>query len=528
MDKWLSHPTALKIISLAIGILLWAVVHFDSERSPNSVASLTEVKEYEAVQVNAVGLDENNYALRLVEPSAVKLAVRATKSTLLQTAPDDFQVTVDVSQAKEGSQVLPITISKPNGVEVVSKQPSTVTVVLERMITKEFEIQVKTEGEPKNGYKPGTPIVKPNKRVHVTLPEDVMNDVGFVGATVSVDGEEATINQKKVKVIVLDKNGKEMTEAIATPSVVEVEIPITMPVKKIPLQIGLTGNLPDGNAMDSFTASVEQISIYGPQNVLDKVDFYDGLKVDLSKLSQSGTIELDIPPPEGVVSVEPSKVTVKYTLVPVSVKTLTQLKVTFISLSDGLTAKITAPEKGMVDVPVRGSTSVLAGVTAKDVQIIADLNGLGPGSHIVPLEVHLPSFVELTSTIPMNITVEIAENPLATAPPGSGNDPPAGEGPTGTKDNDTGNGGTGSSDNPGDVNAGTNEGTDGSSGAGTGNHTANNAGGGDAGSAGPSDPGSADGQGNPPDSETNSNPDTGTEPDLHNESGTNNSQPGSG
>ena len=67
MDKWLSHPTALKIISLVIGILMWAVVHFDSERSPNTVATLTETKEIDAVQVKAVGMDEKNYALRSVD-----------------------------------------------------------------------------------------------------------------------------------------------------------------------------------------------------------------------------------------------------------------------------------------------------------------------------------------------------------------------------------------------------------------------------------------------------------------------------
>ncbi|MBW7455789.1 hypothetical protein K0U00_17315, partial [Paenibacillus sepulcri] len=371
MDKWLSHPTALKIISLALGILLWAVVHFDSERSPNSVASLTEVKDYEAVQVKAVGLDENNYSLRLVEPTAVQLTVRAPRSSLLQTTPDDFQVTVDVSEAKEGSQVLPISISKPKGMEIVSKQPSTVTVVLERLITKEFEFQVQTEGTPANGYKLGQPIVKPNNRVHVTLPEGIMEDVGFVGGKVSVEDEESTISEKKVKVVVLDKEGQEMPEAIATPSVVEVEIPITMPFKRVPLQIGLTGKLPDGLAMDTFVPSVDQVSIYGPQDELDKYDFYDGINVDLSKLSQSGTIELNIPPKEGIVSVDPSKVTIKYTLVPISVKTLTQLKVTFISLSDGLKAKITIPETGTVDLPVRGATSVLAGVGASDVQLIA-------------------------------------------------------------------------------------------------------------------------------------------------------------
>jgi YbbR domain-containing protein len=307
MDKWLSHPTALKIISLLIGILLWAVVHFDSDRSPNSVASLTDTREFDSVPVKVVGLDENNYALRALEPAHVTLTVRGSRSLLLQTTPDDFQVTVDVSHAVEGTKVLPVSVSKPLGIEITDTQPLNVTVVLERMVTKEFELQVQAEGTPANGYKLGTPIVKPNNRVHVTLPKDLMEKVGFVGGKLSVDGEEETVNEKKLKVLVLDKNGKEIKEAQVNPSVIEVEVPITKPFKKLPLQIGFIGKLPDGLAISSFTPSVEQITIYGPQDELDKYEFYDGINIDLSKLTKSGSMELDIPPEDGIATVDPKR-----------------------------------------------------------------------------------------------------------------------------------------------------------------------------------------------------------------------------
>ena len=83
MDKWLSHPTALKIISLVIGILMWAVVHFDSDRSPNTVATLTETRDIDAVQMKPIGMDDKNYALRLLDPAAVHLTVRGSRSDLL-------------------------------------------------------------------------------------------------------------------------------------------------------------------------------------------------------------------------------------------------------------------------------------------------------------------------------------------------------------------------------------------------------------------------------------------------------------
>ncbi|MFC5649603.1 CdaR family protein [Paenibacillus solisilvae] len=452
MDKWLSHPTALKIISLVIGILLWAVVHFDSDRSPNTVASLTETKEIDAVQVKAIGMDEKNFALRSLEPSVVHLTVRGSRSELLSASPDDFQVTVDLSKASEGRMVLPVMVNLPRGLERIDVKPSNVTVVLERILTKEYEVSVKTEGTAGKGYKTGQPIVKPNNRVHVTLPKDQMDEVAFVGGTVSIDGEEETVNEKKMKVVVLDKNGNEMSDAVVNPSVVEVEIPITKPFKKLPLQFGFTGKLPDGLAIASFKPSVETVTVYGPQDVLDKYDFYDGLNIDLSKLTQSGSMELDIKPEEGLATVDPVKVTIEYTIVPETLKVLSQLKVTMIGLSDGLKSKLTLPADGTIDVTVRGAPLILGEIEAKDVQLIADLSGLGPGSHVIPLDVHLPRFVNSDTAFPLSITVEISDSTPASATP------------TGT---DSANGATDGTADTKDPGSGTGAGTESGTGAGT-------------------------------------------------------------
>ncbi|RAP73526.1 YbbR-like domain-containing protein [Paenibacillus montanisoli] len=431
MDKWLSHPTAIKVISLMIGILMWAVVHFDSEKTPNTVATLTETQEIDAVQVKPIGMDDKNYALRLLDPGAVHLTVRGSRSDfLIASTSNDYEVTVDLSQALEGRRVLPVKVNLPRGLELIDVSPSSVTVVLERIVTKEYEVSLKIDGTPGKGYKIGQPVVKPNNRVHVTLPKDQMTLVDSVGGTISVEGEEETVNDKKVKLVAYDKDGNELTDAIISPSVVEVEIPITKPFKKLPLQVGFTGSLPDGLAMSSFSQSIDQITVYGPKDVLDKYDYYDGITIDLSKLKESGTMELDIPPMEGIANVDPQKISFDYKIVPAETKVMSHLPVKMIGLSEGLNAKVTLPLNGMVDAIVKGASNVLAKLEGKDVQLIADLTGLGPGSHEVPLEMHLPRFVEQAPNAPITITVEITDSTATIAQPGSedSTDTPAAEG----------------------------------------------------------------------------------------------------
>ncbi|QHT63318.1 hypothetical protein GXP70_27375 [Paenibacillus lycopersici] len=430
MDKWLNNPTALKIISLLIGILMWAVVHFDSEETPKTVSTLMETRSIDAVQIKPIGMDDKNYALRLLDPEEVQLTVRGSRSDLLLASHNnDYQVTVDLSKASEGRMVLPVKVNLPRGLELIEARPSNVTVVLERLLTKEFDVTIHTEGTPGKGYKTGQPLVKPNGRVHVTLPSDEMSQVAFVGGTVSVEGEEDTITDKKMKLVALDKDGNELTDAVISPNVVEVEIPITKPFKKLPLQVSFTGALPNGLAVSSFKQSVDAITIYGPQDVLDKYEFYDDLTIDLSQLKQSGTMVLDVKPGKDIASVDPAKVSFDYTIVPAETKTLTKLPVTLIGLSDGLQAQITMPEDGRVDASIDGAPNTLAAIGNKDVQLVGDLSGLGPGSHNVPLVMHLPRFISQSSGPPLSISVTITDGtaPPATAPADDGSTPAAGQ-----------------------------------------------------------------------------------------------------
>ena len=124
--------------------------------------------------------------------------------------------------------------------------PATVVVNIEAIQIKEFEVDIKTEGNPAKGYKVGTPIIKPSNRVHVTLPKSQLAKVERVGASISIEGEKETIKNKVVKLAAYDKEGRAIEGAVIDPAVLEVEVPITNPFKTVPLQFKLLGHIPQG------------------------------------------------------------------------------------------------------------------------------------------------------------------------------------------------------------------------------------------------------------------------------------------
>lgn len=397
MDKYLAHPTALKILSVVVALLLWAVVHFDPESNPNSTTSTAVTHVIDTVKIKTVGLDVKTRALRSIDPGTVKLVVSGSRTRIAAAEPDDYVVSTNLSRAPDGRSEVQLSVELPKGVELVQMTPSRAFVTIVPMQTKEFEVKVLTEGQPANGYKVGEPIIKPNNRVHITLPEDELADVGAVSVKVKVKDEEETVSEKKARVIVYDNDGNEMKDAVVSPSVVEVEVPITKPYKTLPLQISYSGALPDGLSIAKVTSSAQQVTVYGPQDVLDKLDYYDGVTVDLSKVTESGSFTYAIAPIEGVASIDPSKVTVTIDVEPTSDRLIEQVPITLNSLAEGLTANVLTPTNNAIDIVVTGVPSLLTALQQSDIQAVAKLDSLGVGQHEVTLDIHLPIYLHVNA-----------------------------------------------------------------------------------------------------------------------------------
>lgn len=422
MDKWLNHPTAVKIVALALGILMWAVVHFDpDETSPNNVAALRETTTIEGVKVEAFGLDERNLVLLDMEPSTVNLTVRGTRSDLRAASKGDYRLRVDLRTVGEGERTLGVQVDNlPRGIQFVEMSPASVTVYVQGLQTKEFEVDIRTKGDPAQGYKAGIPIIKPSNRVHVTLLGDDLDLVDRVGATISIQDEEATVKNKSVNLEAYDKEGRVIEGARIDPAVLQVEIPITNPFKTVPLQFRLIGNMPAGSSIAAVKSDVEQVTIYGPEEALDKIDFIEAV-VQVNELNKSGKVTVPLKVTAPVTQISPEQVDVDFEIVLSATRSLEGLPITWHGLGQGLKAKITEPSTGKADIIVNGAPAMLDRLKPGDVGIIADLSGKGPGTHTVPLIVNLPRFVEQAGGT-KSVTVEITDDVPASAQP-DGEDP---------------------------------------------------------------------------------------------------------
>jgi YbbR domain-containing protein len=407
MDNWLRNPNVVRVIALLLGILLWSVVHLDEQQSKPVplVSDSSTSDEIENVSIETVGLNDAKYVLVSVEPNNVRLRIRGSSSAIKKIN-SESKVQLDLSTVKSGDQAVRLSLAGfPTGlnVEII---PASVIVRIEEKMKKEMPVEPILQGSPKQGYVAGTPILQPN-RVFVTIPESKMEIVKTIRGEIDITNATTTVS-KQIKLAAYDKNGATVDVDIE-PSVVNIEVPITEPSKLMTLQVQLIGTPADGFSLVKTEQNPQEITVYGKQALLDKLEFYDGLEIDVTGLNADKTITLDIPLRKDVSHVEPGKVEVKLTIVPSERKTFEQMKVDITGLAKLNKAEFIDPPGGMLDVTVEGAPEVVSGIKAEDIDAIIDITNLPVGKHEVPIVYSFPSFVKIVPGVKDTVMVEIKD-----------------------------------------------------------------------------------------------------------------------
>jgi YbbR domain-containing protein len=404
MDKWLRSNNVVKAIALMIGILLWFVVHLDVNKTTATPTPLPGEQTINAVKIVPVKLDGSHFSIQKIDPEVVNVTLKGKLTALSKLNTNSIQVQVDLSNAAVGTHAYALqAVNVPSSVSLTIV-PATVMVTLEELQKKEVPVTINVVGIPAAGYIVGQPIVNPS-RVHVTLKTSELNIVNSVQAEVSVDKASGVVN-KQVKLTAYDKNGKPV-DATITPPLVDVEIPVTVPFKEMPLQVKVVGTPAKGYSIASMTQSVKRVTVFSSQTTLDKMEFYNGPEVDVTDLKENKQITLEIPLLNKDVRVDPVKVEISLEIVPTATLTMNNIPLRISGENDSFQTKIIMPDKKEIQAVLEGAPDLLGKLTLQDVQAIIDVSNLAPGTHELPVNLSLPAFINKAETQPQALTATV-------------------------------------------------------------------------------------------------------------------------
>jgi YbbR domain-containing protein len=340
----------------------------------------------------------------------------------------NFSATVDLSAAapQPNNPFVAVKVdvrSADPRVTILDYDPPSILVQLDPLVSKTVPVTVE-HGDVPTGLEIRDPVLSATQAT-VSGPESVVRLVTAAQARVIIQPSGIDVDQT-VDLVAVDVRGEVQGPVDVEPSSVHVRIAIGSGLqrKSLPVNPIVTGTLATGFEIGSVTVSPPVALVEGDADALAAL-----VRVDTDPISVSGaatdltrTVPLDLP--DGVESISGGSVTVTITLQPVAATRTFSAGIVLSGARDDRTYSLSTAS---VLVTVGGTVAALDGLDPRALAVVADVDGLAPGSHRIKLKISLPADVKLVATSPPEVTVIVTQNPSPSpSPPASPTPSPSG------------------------------------------------------------------------------------------------------
>ena len=385
LDKVLFNEKYSKVVSLVLAVLLYAIVNYNalstsfqsSLRYSKTLSDVTVLAKYNSDTFEISGLPEKVDVILTGDAANVTSAANAENGTVI----------CDLDGLTEGEHEIKLTTEGyGNNVNVVVN-PTNVNVVMKKKTTRQFDISYDFINQDKMEqiYSAGTPEFEYTK-INVRASKDTLDSIAFVKALIDVSGQSADFEQDAV-LVAYDSSGKPVNADIV-PNTVHVKVPVTSPNKSVNIQVQVSGEVPDGKAIDSITMDQQTVTIYGSETTLANIDQVV-VTLDAGTLTKDSTVLRPIVLPAGVTSATNTQVTMNITLADAEEKTIDDIPINVINNNKHY--KASQPDnKTTTSVTVKGTKNNIDKLAADDINVYTDMKDVQPGLQKFALQIEQP------------------------------------------------------------------------------------------------------------------------------------------
>ena len=386
MREWMKkHHVVMRTLSLLLSVLLWFYVVYRD--NPEKAVTFSDIP----VRLLNEETLKNRYSLVVDDAEDLTVTVRlsGTFSRLERLSADDLRVTADLSRISQpGTYSLSYDIAAMDGVTVVERSPSQLSVSVDELVTVELPVNVSITGTMPEGLVADTAIVDP-VTVRVSGRRALLESAAAAQVTVSA-AELTGPYSAELPFTITDEAGKALaTDAVTLlDETVHVEIPVYSE-RTVPLAVDvLYGNGAD-ESNTVVTLSRDSVTIRGTTEAVEAVDRILIDTVDVSANPGEIHREYPISLPEGVSLLDGEK-TVSVDITYTNLETR-QVVVTDIRVVNNPVLYAVSADTSEVPVTVRGTPAQLDALVSGDIALEADLSkvNLISGMQTVPVRVIL-------------------------------------------------------------------------------------------------------------------------------------------
>lgn len=402
------------LLSAALAFAMWFyVVTTVNPESEETYYNIPVVLENESVLhshgLMILGEDTPKVTLRLQGNRTDLVNMNSYNITLLANLANIYEV---------GEQRLTYTISYPgnvpnNAIEVVSKNPQTITLTIVERKSKEVPVVVEYAGKLDDGYYADTQNqTLSHEIISLVGPAQYIDQIAEAKIIVNLDGRTASIDEKMTYTL-CDAKGKpveNIRQVEASVKEIDMHLDI-LRYKEIQLKVeGISG----GGIVfkdNMIQLDMTTIEIAGTEEALEKVgDMLKIGEIDLAKILKDSVLEFEIKLPEGIKNLtNKDTVSVAVDIPELETKTIRVTNIETKGLPSSMKATVQTVQ---CSVTFRGAAGQLEELKAEDVTIRVDLTNADPNIGSYPAEAifNTSLFKDIGVIGNININVRITSN----------------------------------------------------------------------------------------------------------------------
>ena len=379
---------AMMAFSLLCALLLWVyVTSTEGDNYTDSFSGVNVVFEGENTMREARGL-----VITSRGSSTVRVSLTGSRRSISQLDASKITAVIDLSTISgAGVYTSSYKINYPAGFDgsaltVNYKTPENITFVVDKLNTKQIEVEGIFNGSAAEGYSAEPLQFEPNS-VRISGPTASLEKVDHAWVEINRENVDRTLTIESDYVL-CDADGNIIEDDAITleSSTVTVTLPITA-IKEVELSLNF---LPGGGATaDNVKWEIDpkKITLSGDADVLAGINTIQVETVDLAEVDEtaSDTVAIVIPNDTEIL-IGPKDATYTVEVRGLEKKTVRVTNITCKNCTDGYSAEIISEN---LDVIIRGEKSALEGISDVNVRAVADLADYGSATGVVSVPVSI-------------------------------------------------------------------------------------------------------------------------------------------
>ena len=381
-----------KLASIALSLLiafgLWMYVI--TEVSPGSEWTYYDIPvklEGETV------LKERQLIITGISDTSVDLTLSGNRSDLIQLNSSNITLKADMTKIYDpGTHKIGYDISYPgnvasNAFNRENQYPDSITVTVERLVTKEVPVNIIYQGKAPEGYVVRrADVVMDYESVKVTGPASVVEQISQAVVNIDLTDKNESISQS-FRYTLCNPEGAGVDSELITVNTEEVHVDLAIHRRK---EVALTVTVnPGGGATEEdveIVLDVESIQVSGSDIALEQVgDSINLGTINLADYETNTELTFAIPTFEGVTN-DSGETEVKVTLTfnGLMTKELTIVDFEIIGVPEGYEAQVITEK---LVIKVRGPAEIVSKLSVRDVIVTVDFTDEEAGDATIRVQV---------------------------------------------------------------------------------------------------------------------------------------------